>query len=244
MKMLLVDLSNSTSKFALSTPKRLLSRRSLPTASLSQPALTDLLEGWDFQYVLIASVVPKATQVLTKFFKAVKIPLLSINASIDLGFKINYPNPNHIGADRLANVAGTIALYKTPAIVVDFGTAITFDIIDDKGAYLGGVIAPGLTTSAEALHLRTALLPLTKPTPIRRALGKSTLTAIHSGLLLGAQGLVREVVDRVTQENFSGERPTVIATGGDAKLVAHGTTLFDAVNPELTLEGLREIGKI
>ena len=243
---LLIDLSNSRAKFALanlnSSQSKLIVRH-LPTASLTPSSLEEVLHTWKFQQVVVASVVPKAAQIVENFFKAAKIPCLFINSSTDLGIKIKYPNPSSIGADRLANVVAAAIRHNAPAIVVDFGTAITFDVIDKNGAYLGGIIAPGLTTSAEALHQRTALLPCATPSPVRRAVGKNTLAAIQAGLLLGARGLVREVVARVTEENFSDKRPTVIATGGDAALVARGTDLFDVVNPTLTLEGLREIGK-
>ena len=239
---LLIDASNSTSKFALATPERLLSIRRIPTALLKNATLAETLQDWKIDRVIVASVVPKATRLLASFFKKKRLSFLAIDATTKLGITIRYPEPSSIGADRLANVIATNALYGSPAIVVDFGTAITFDIIDAKGAYLGGIIAPGLKTGADALHQRTALLPETLPAPIRRAVGKSTLTAIHSGLLLGARGLVREVVERVTKENFTKKRPIIIATGTDATLVAKGTRLFDHVTTTLTLEGLREVG--
>ena len=230
-------------KFALATPQRLLSVQRYPTAKLTKSTLKKILKESPINRVIMASVVPKATLCVSQFFKKEGLPLLSINSTTDLGITLRYPHPSSIGADRLANAVATTALYGSPAIVVDFGTAITFDIINNQGAYIGGIIAPGLTTGAKALHHHTALLPCTTPSPIRRALGKSTLAAIHSGLLLGARGLVREVITRITKENFANQPPIVIATGGDAKLVAQGTTLFNVVSPELTLEGLREIGK-
>jgi type III pantothenate kinase len=239
---LLIDASNSTLKLALSTSKRLLSIRRIPTQSLSSSVLIETLHDWKMERVITSSVVPKATRILASFFKSQHIPFLSIDATSQLGLSICYPDPASIGADRLANVIATNTLYGSPAIVVDFGTAISFDVINSQGAYLGGIIAPGLKTGADSLHQRTALLPATLPAPIRRAVGKSTLTAIHSGLLLGARGLVQEAVIRITKENFKNIKPRVIATGTDAKLVAQGTQLFDHVNTSLTLEGLREIG--
>jgi len=230
-------------KFALATPLRLLSVQRYPTAKLTKKTLKKILKECPVDRIIMASVVPKKTVLVSQFFKKEGIPLLSVNATTDLGITLRYPHPSSIGADRLANAVAVTALYGSPAIVVDFGTAITFDIINAQGAYIGGIIAPGLTTGAKALHHYTALLPCTTPSPIRRAVGKSTLSAIHVGLLLGARGLVREVITRVTKEKILQQAPTVIATGGDAKLVARGTTLFNVVNPELTLEGLREIGK-
>lgn len=240
---LLIDGSNSTSKFALATPERLLSIRRIPTASLKNSTLVETLQDWEFTRVIVACVVPKTTLLLARFFKTKRIPFLAIDATTNLGIAIRYPEPSSIGADRLVNVVASNALYGSPAIVVDFGTAITFDVIDPKGAYLGGIIAPGLKTGADVLHERTALLPKTLPASIRRAVGKNTISAIQSGLLLGARGLVREATERITKENFSKKRPILIATGTDATLVARGTSLFDVVNPTLTLEGLREVGR-
>jgi len=200
------------------------------------------MEGWPVQQAFIASVVPKATRLFIRFFKKIKIPLFTIDANSDLGVTIRYPNPNSIGADRLVNVVAAKNRYPLPCIIANFGTAIVFDIIDQHGTYLGGIIAPGLFTSAKALHQQTALLPLAIPSPIRRALGKNTLAAIHSGLLLGARGLVHEVVEKISLENFSGERPTVIGTGTDAHLVAGKEKLFDHIDLNLTLEGIREVG--
>ena len=239
---LLADLSNSTCKFALTTPLRILATRRLATAELSLESLNTIIEGWSVQRVIIASVVPKATQLITRFCKKKKVPLLCIDATTDLGIKIRYPNPSSIGSDRLVNVVAVKNRYPAPCIVANFGTAIVFDIIDQHGAYLGGIIAPGLFTSSRALHERTALLPLAIPSPIRRALGKNTLTAIHSGLLLGARGLVREVVEQITKETFSGKRPLLIGTGTDAQLVAGKEKIFDHIDLNLTLEGIREVG--
>lgn len=239
---LLIDASNSTSKLALSTPEHVCAIQRIPTSLLSDAKLIEALKEWAIERVIVASVVPQATDLLFSFFSSRGIPFLSLDSTMKLGITIDYPEPASIGADRLANVVATNALYGSPAIVADFGTAITFDIIDNQGCYLGGVIAPGLKTGADALHQRTALLPQTLPAPIQHALGKSTLSAIHSGLLLGARGLVQEVVRRVQHENFSNTKPLVIATGTDAHLVAQGTELFDHVNSKLTLEGLREVG--
>ena len=239
---LVADLSNSTCKFAITTRKCIIATERLATTSLSLDKLNEILQKWPIEQVIIASVVPKATQLITRFCKKKNLPLLCIDAKTDLGIKIRYPNPASIGADRLVNVVAVKNRYPTPCIVANFGTAIVFDIIDEHGVYMGGIIAPGLFTAAKALHEQTALLPQAIPSPIRRALGKNTLTAIHSGLLLGARGLVREVVKQITKENFSGKRPTVIGTGRDTQLVAGKEKLFDHIDLNLTLEGIREVG--
>lgn len=237
---IVVDLSNSTCKIALATPQKILEVRRVATSELSLQSLSKALKGWSVEQVFIASVVPKKTTLFSRFAKKHRLPLLTIDANSDLGVTIRYPNPTSIGADRLVNVVAAKTRYPLPCIIANFGTAIVFDIIDEQGAYLGGIIAPGLLTSAKALHQQTALLPQAIPSPIRRALGKSTLTAIHSGLLLGARGLVREVVNKITYENFSGKCPTLIGTGTDARLVTGKEKLFDHIDLNLTLEGIRE----
>jgi type III pantothenate kinase len=160
---------------------------------------------------------------------------------------IDYPKPSSIGADRLANAAAAVAQGSLPAIVIDFGTAVTFDVIDERGRYVGGVIAPGLPTAASALHERTALLPLATVSSIRRSIGKSTGEAIRIGLLLGAVGLVRETVGRIIKERFPRSTPHVLATGGDAALVDRlsrpGGRVIDKVDPLLTLRGLLAIAR-
>jgi type III pantothenate kinase len=172
-----------------------------------------------------------------------------VDHRVQSGIRINYPKPSSIGADRLANAAAAVAGKKLPAIIVDFGTAVTFDVIDYDGYYLGGIIAPGLPTAASALHERTALLPMTNIRGISSSVGKSTEEAIQIGLLLGAVGLVREAVTRIRKELFHGKKPILIATGGDAALVGKlalqdgGKAVFDCVDPLLTLRGLLVIAE-
>ena len=146
-----------------------------------------------------------------------------------------------LGADRLANAAAVTQLYGYPAIVVDFGTAVTFDVVSSAGDYVGGVIAPGLEAMTNFLYQRTALLPkltLREPT---RAIGKTTRDAMMSGAVLGYRGLVREIFARLTAENFPRKKPRMIATGGYAQLIARRLPEIEAVHPNLTLEGLRLI---
>jgi type III pantothenate kinase len=236
-RLLLVDVSNSFTKIALATNGNLGRVRKIPTASLfTLPSL--LLHKAD--RAVVSSVVPQADRILKTL---ISCPILWINHT-NAGVPINYPKPATIGADRLANVAATLRLGKLPAIVVDFGTAVTFDVIDANGYYLGGIIAPGLSTAAAALHERTALLPLTKIQRIKSPIGKSTQQGIQIGLLLGAVGIVREVVARISLETFGGKIPIVLATGGDAELVDRlsqsggGKKIITSVDPLLTLKGL------
>jgi type III pantothenate kinase len=161
-----------------------------------------------------------------------------------LGITIDYPNPQSIGADRLANAAAIAELYGCPAIVVDFGTAVNFDVVSQTCRYIGGVIAPGLEAMTNFLYQRTALLPKVSLKEPRRAVGKSTLAAIRSGAVFGYRGLVREILGRIKAEQFSRKQVVVVATGGYARLIARHVPELGIVHPHLTLEGLRIVGNL
>lgn len=241
-KFLLIDVSNSFTKIALATDGRIGRPKRIPTPLLRKTDLSSVKAD----LAVIGSVVPAANTLISSSLPS---PALWVDHRVPGGVKIDYPKPASIGADRLANAAAAVELGMFPAIVVDFGTAVTFDVIDTRGSYLGGVIAPGLRTAAAALHERTALLPLTKITPITTSVGRSTSEAIRIGLLLGAAGLVRETVDRIARDAFPGKRPHVLATGGDADLVDRlsrqngGKPVIDRVDPLLTLRGLLSIAE-
>src|SRR5205807_2610536 len=150
----------------------------------------------------------------------------------------DYPRPETIGADRLANAAGVVALHGAPAVVVDFGTAVTFDVISRDKKYIGGVIAPGLEAMTDYLYQRTALLPKITLREPRSVLGKSTREAMLSGAVHGYRGLVREILREIRRDVFRGEKIKVVATGGYAELIAAKLPELRNVQPDLTLEGL------
>lgn len=152
---------------------------------------------------------------------------------------IDYPLPAQIGADRLANAVGVLNRHGAPAIVIDFGTAVTFDVISGEPAYCGGVIAPGLGAMSGYLTRRTALLPEIELIEPATAVGKSTAHAMQAGAVFGYRGLVRGIVQRLREE--MGGDPRIIATGGDAAVISRGLPEIDAVDPDLTLDGLRII---
>ena len=236
----LVDISNSFTKIAFSSRTRLGRSFRLPTDELTAAALGKLLQGRQARHTVAASVVPPRNIAITK---ALPGPVCWVNHRIPLGVGIDYPKPETIGADRLANAAAAVALYGSPAIVVDFGTAVTFDVISPAGTYVGGVIAPGLDAMTDYLHRRTALLPRVSLREPRQAIGRSTAEAMRSGAIYGYRGLVSEIVRHLLKEIPSKSRkPHIIATGGDATLIAGSTDLFSSVSPSLTLEGLRLIG--
>lgn len=240
-KVLLIDVSNSFTKVAVASGRMIGTVRRIATSGLRKSDFS----ATKADFAVIASVVPRVNTLIAS---ALPCPALWVDHLVPGGVEIDYPKPSSIGSDRLANAVAAVTLGKLPAIVVDFGTAVTFDVIDAKGRYLGGVIAPGLPTAAAALHERTALLPLTKITAIRNSVGKSTADAIRIGLLLGAAGLIRETVSGITRDAFRGKRPHVLATGGDAELVdqltrRNGSPVIDKVDPLLTLRGLLAIAE-
>jgi type III pantothenate kinase len=191
---------------------------------------------------MVSSVVPEKNSVISK--AAGKTGVLWLDSTLKLAVGIDYPAPESIGADRLANAAAVAALYGCPAIVVDFGTAVTFDIVSARRNYIGGVIAPGLEAMTNFLYQRTALLPKLSLKEPRRAIGRSTIGAMLSGAVFGYRGLVREILARIRAEEFPRKKLHIVATGGYARLIAAQLPEITAVRPHLTLEGLRIIANL
>ena len=239
MAWLLIDNSNTRTKFALGDRDRLLPWRDvLPTGEVSGPALDKLLDGVAFTATIVCSVVPEKAAVLRDHFFG-HWPLHFLGHDSPLGLGIDYPLPSQIGADRLANAAGAVSRHGAPAVIIDFGTAVTFDVISAEPAYCGGVIAPGLGAMSGYLTRKTALLPEIELIEPASAIGKSTVHAMQSGAVFGYRGLVREIISRIVAE-LPG-RPKIVATGGDAALIARGLSEIDAVDPDITLDGLRQV---
>lgn len=239
MAWLLIDNSNTRTKFALGDASGLNDWRGVvSTADLSLETLATEIDGLVFSAVIIGSVVPAKAAILKEFF-AGRWPVHFLNHESPIGMAIDYPLPAQIGADRLANAAGVLSRHGAPAIVIDFGTAVTFDVISQQPAYCGGVIAPGLGAIAGYLPQHTALLPVIVLEEPASAIGKSTVHAMQAGAVFGYRGLVKEIIGRIRSE-LQG-RPRIIATGGDAALIAAGVPEIDIVDPELTLDGLRQV---
>jgi type III pantothenate kinase len=190
--------------------------------------------------IIVASVVPPLTGIFEKIAQRYfGQAALVVGAGVQSGVRIRYDNPQEVGADRVVNAAGAYHRYGGPACVVDFGTATTFDALSVEGDYLGGAIAPGIGIAAEALFQRTAKLPRIEIVRPPAAIGKTTVQSMQSGLLYGYVGLVEGMVARFRAELGAGMK--VVATGGLASLIAAETPAIDAVDPWLTLEGLRLI---
>jgi type III pantothenate kinase len=239
MAWLLIDNSNTRTKFALGDREGEMEWLAvLPTQDVTPDALTSCLGGRAWTEAVICSVVPVKRRILEEWMGA-RGGVHVLGSDSPLGFRIDYPQPGQIGADRLANAVAVISQGKAPAIVIDFGTAVTFDVVSAEPAYCGGVIAPGLGAMTGYLTAKTALLPQIELHEPRSAIGKSTVEAMQAGAVYGYRGLVREIVLRLKEE--MGGNPRIIATGGDAELIAQGLPEIDEVDPWITLEGLRQV---
>jgi type III pantothenate kinase len=194
----------------------------------------------DIKAIALCSVVPPLISTFDELFQRYfHISPLVVGAGVKTGVRIRMDNPKEVGADRIVNAAAAHHLYGGPVIVTDLGTATTFDTVSKEGDYLGGAIAPGIFTAAEALFTRAAMLHRVELTRPKRAIGTNTIAAMQSGIIFGYVGLVEGMVARIQQE--LGEKAKVVATGGYASLIAKETNIFDEVNPDLTLIGLRLI---
>lgn len=201
----------------------------------------DSLSLADVSEAGVASVVPALERAWRHCLEAhLGHRPLVVSAGESYGMEIAMPNPRQVGADRIANAIAARSTYGAPVIVVDFGTATNIDVVDASGAYRGGAISPGLMLSAGALFSRAAKLasiPIEAP---EHALGDSTEAALQSGLVIGAAAQAEGLVARI-QAELGEPRATVVGTGGLARTVAKATGVFDAIDPDLTLRGIREI---
>jgi len=207
--------------------------------------LLSLLEGSGVEVAeingaVIACVVPPVTPVLEKTIsKYLGLDPLVVGPGVKTGINIKYENPKEVGPDRIAHAVAAVKKYGPPLIIIDFGTATTFDAISAKGEYLGGVIAPGIQTALEALFEKAARLPRIELSRPRRAIGKTSAESMQSGMIYGFAGMVDGLVRRLSRE--MGSQPFVVATGDSADMVARETESIKAVEPFLALEGLRLI---
>jgi type III pantothenate kinase len=240
---LLIEISNSYAKFAFASKNRVSAPARIATSELSSSVVSGFLAQRKVRKVVVSSVVPAKNSAVSKAAKK-KANVLWLDWKLKLGVGIDYPKPQSVGADRLANAAAVAELYGFPAIVVDFGTAVTFDIVSERRSYVGGVIAPGLEAMTNFLYQRTALLPRLSLKEPRRAVGKSTIEAMLSGAVFGYRGLVREVLARIRAEQFRRKKVYVVATGGYARLIAGRLPEIGVIRPHLTLEGLRIVANL
>jgi type III pantothenate kinase len=240
---LLFDIGNTNTHLGLADGRRVVKQADMPTyawlAGGAPGRVNQFVGQAPIEGAALCSVVPRATPGVKKYVRARwKLEALELRASTIRGVGIDYPKPNSIGPDRLANAVAARHRFGAPVVVVDFGTAVTFDVVDARGNYAGGIIAPGLAAMTNYLHEKTALLPKIKIRDIQTAIGKSTEQAMLVGAVRGYRGLVRELIGDLKRELHVRKLP-VVATGGYAKLIAAKLPEISAVAPDLTLEGLR-----
>jgi len=196
----------------------------------------------DISGIIISSVVPPIIFSLERMCQRYfHIQPLVGGPGIKTGLDIKYDNPREVGADRIVNAVAAIHEYGSPLVVVDFGTATTYCYVNEHGQYMGGAIAPGIGISTEALYTKASKLPRIEIVRPEGVVGKNTVTAMQAGVVYGYVGQVEGIVNRMVKQ--SPKRPTVVATGGLAKLIAQESTVIDVVDPFLTLKGLQLIYK-
>ena len=248
--LLVVDIGNTNTHLGLCLQGKIEKAWDMPTSS--KGGARDLVEairreiprgaGNRIEEAAVASVVPGMDslwwEVLGKKFRLRPVWL---NHKLPLGIEIHYKPASGVGADRLANAVGGFTRYGGPLIILDFGTAVTFDVIDASGNYLGGVITPGIGLTLKALHEGTALLPKIQIRETTTVLGRDTVSAMRSGIVVGFCGMIREIVERLKGELGYGPNLKVIATGGYCEPITRQLPFVSDTNPLLTLEGLCEI---
>jgi len=194
----------------------------------------------DITEIALCSTVPPLTPTFVELCQRYfNISPMVVGPGIKTGVRIRMDNPREVGPDRIANTAAAHHLYSGPTIIIDVGTATTFDVVSKEGDFMGGAIATGIGTAAEALFAKAAALPRVELVHPKQAIGTNTIAAMQSGIVFGYVGLIEGMVARTQQE--LGKKATVVATGGYAELMAKETTVIDAVNPDITLIGLRLI---
>jgi type III pantothenate kinase len=241
--LLLFDIGNTHTHLGLASPGKVVRQTDIPTKDwFSEDAAQATIQFTGKAELLgaaVCSVVPKATPRVRAAVKRLwNLPFLELTHETLTGVGIDYPKPETIGPDRLANAVAAHHHFGAPVVVVDFGTAVTFDVVDRRRKYVGGIIAPGLAAMTEYLHEKTALLPRIRIREIKSPIGKSTEQAMLVGAVHGYRGLVRELIWELRRELNARHLP-VVATGGYGRLIASKVTEITAVDPLLTLEGLR-----
>jgi type III pantothenate kinase len=260
--LLLFDIGNTHTHVGLADGRRVVKQTDISTRGWFGGTAAALVKQFvgakQIDGAVLCSVVPRATPLVRKFASCLGapasgtarkrnnqhavpeagVPLLELTPKTLRGVGIDYPKPDSIGPDRLANAVAARKHFGAPVVVVDFGTAVTFDVVNSKGNYAGGIIAPGLAAMTDYLHEKTALLPRIQIREVKTSIGKSTEQAMLVGAVHGYRGLVRELIAELKRELKVKHLP-VVATGGYAKLIAAKLPEISAVEPDLTLEGLR-----
>ncbi|OGB87862.1 hypothetical protein A3J44_06550 [candidate division WOR-1 bacterium RIFCSPHIGHO2_02_FULL_45_12] len=237
---LVIDLGNTNIVFGVFSGKMLVKEWRLSTNNFKIPKIKA-----KFSAVIVASVVPALDKKLKTFIRnTFKLEPHFVTAGNIVGLKIRLKKKREIGADRVVNALAAYILYGGPAIVVDFGTATTFDVVSAQGEYLGGIITSGIAMARDALYEQTAKLPRIKIKAPKRLIGKDTVSAMRSGLVHGYVAMVEGMIEKLRSEiQNTNSALKVIATGGLARLICKYTKVVDTIDAKLTLKGLRSIGE-
>ena len=251
--LLAVDIGNTNLKFAVFDGGHMVVSDRLSTGASNSPSDTadymcaalarQSIRESDIDGVSLCSVVPPLTTMMERAAADIfKVSVLDVKNVTDRGITVDVDKPDGVGTDRIVNAAAAYGLYGGPTIVVDFGTATTFDVVTKDGVFIGGVIAPGISLASEALTERAAQLPPIDPVFPDKVIGRDTDQAMRSGLMYGYLGLMEGVIQRIRAE--IGTEARVIATGGLVETIAEQTNVIDELEPDLTLQGLRLIWEL
>ncbi|PIU23972.1 MAG: pantothenate kinase [Chloroflexi bacterium CG08_land_8_20_14_0_20_45_12] len=248
--LLAIDIGNTSIKLGIFDEDKLKATWSLATGIHRTSdeygvVLLNLMERQKFLpskltgIALCGVVPPLAPTIVEMCRKHLNIQPLVVEAGVKTGIRIRVDNPREVGSDRVVGAVAAHYLYGKPVIIIDLGTATTFDVVSPDGDYLGGAIAPGIGIAVEALFTRTAMLPRIELVRPKQAIGRNTVSAMQSGIIFGYIGLIEGMVQRIEKE--LGEKSKVVATGGYAHVVAQEIPIIEIVNPDLVLTGLRLI---
>jgi len=242
--LLAIDIGNSSIKFGVFAREKLISKFTIPTvreysAKKINSLIADKLNR-SIQAVVISSVVPQINNAVQNFSeKYLKTKPVFVNSNFDLGLKIKYNPPETLGVDRFVAAFAAVEKYGASCLICDFGTATTIDVVNSHSEFVGGIIAPGISTLADALNRKTAILPRVEIKRPNSVFGNSTVSSIQSGIFYGYLGLTEGILRRMIDE--LGEKPRIIATGGFSGLIAENCELIEIVDENLMLEGLQMI---
>jgi len=244
MTSLVIDIGNTSTSVGYARNGRVSGVGRCASRFTPTEDVASLLSVKPVDAVVIASVVPAVNARWKRLVKTVGLPApLFVDHTLELGVPVNYPQPARIGADRLANAAAAAKLLGTPSVVCDFGTALTFDIIDATRGYIGGIICPGLPLMFDYLAEKTALLPHVTPSKTKAVVGRNTKQAMQIGARLGYRGMVREVLESLKKELGVQTLP-VCCTGGYAGWIFKDWDVSATIDPKLTLKGLGMIAEL
>lgn len=244
---LAIDIGNTNITVGLFRGRQLAAKIKIPTRSyyLYDKRLKGIVKGCglgheDITQAVISSVVPLAlARIVVSINKTVKCRMLILGKDTDVPIKNMYVSKKEVGQDRLVNALAASKLYGHPAVVIDFGTAITFDVVSKDGEYLGGLILPGIEMGLHSLHKRTALLPKVELKPVKEIIGTDTESSMQGGILFGYGAMCDGLITKY--RGMFGKHMKAIATGGDAGLIKHYSESIDIVDEDLTLKGLNLI---